>query len=352
MTVYKSVSELIGGTPLVELTNYEKNNNLEAVIVGKVESFNPAGSVKDRVAKAMIDDALASGKIDADTVLIEPTSGNTGIGLAAIAAARGMRLIIAMPETMSVERRNLMKAYGAELVLTDGALGMKGAIARAEELAAEIPNSFIVGQFTNPATPAVHEATTGPEIWEATDHKVTHFVAGIGTGGTISGTGKYLKEASNGAVKVIGSDPEGSIYSASSRDEVHQYDIEGVGEDFYPKAFDRNITDDIVRVSDAEAFEMTRRLAGEEALLVGGSSGMAVASAIKYALANDLDENQIVVVLAPDSGRSYLEKIFNDDWMRANGYGDIVERTSKPSLAEQYLNGAPSDEGAADGLHN
>jgi cystathionine beta-synthase len=171
-------------------------------------------------------------------------------------------------------------------------------------------------------------------------------------GGTISGTGKYLKEASNGAVKVIGSDPEGSIYSASSRDEVHQYDIEGVGEDFYPKAFNRNITDDIVRVSDVEAFEMTRRLAGEEALLVGGSSGMAVASAIKYALANDLDENQIVVVLAPDSGRSYLEKIFNDDWMRANGYGDIVERTSKPSLAEQYLDGAPSDEGAGDGLHN
>ena len=177
MTVYKSVSELIGGTPLVELTNYEKNNNLEAVIVGKVESFNPAGSVKDRVAKAMIDDALASGKIDADTVLIEPTSGNTGIGLAAIAAARGMRLIIAMPETMSVERRNLMKAYGAELVLTDGALGMKGAIARAEELAAEIPNSFIVGQFTNPANPAVHEATTGPEIWEATGGDVDIFVA-------------------------------------------------------------------------------------------------------------------------------------------------------------------------------
>ena len=192
MTVCKSVSELIGGTPLVELTNYEKNNNLEAVIVGKVESFNPAGSVKDRVAKAMIDDALASGKIDADTVLIEPTSGNTGIGLAAIAAARGMRLIIAMPETMSVERRNLMKAYGAELVLTDGALGMKGAIARAEELAAEIPNSFIVGQFTNPANPAVHEATTGPEIWEATGGDVDIFVAGVGTGGTVSGASAYL----------------------------------------------------------------------------------------------------------------------------------------------------------------
>ena len=215
----------------------------------------------------------------------------------------------------------------------------------AERLANTIPGGFRPNQYDNPNGPLSHYYTTGPEIWEATDHKVTHFVAGIGTGGTISGTGKYLKEASNGAVKVIGSDPEGSIYSASSRDEVHQYDIEGVGEDFYPKAFDRNITDDIVRVSDAEAFEMTRRL-------VGGSSGMAVASAIKYALANDLDENQIVVVLAPDSGRSYLEKIFNDDWMRANGYGDIVERTSKPSLAEQYLNGAPSDEGAADGLHN
>lgn len=222
----------------------------------------------------------------------------------------------------------------------------------AERLANTIPGGFRPNQYDNPNGPLSHYYTTGPEIWEATDHKVTHFVAGIGTGGTISGTGKYLKEASNGAVKVIGSDPEGSIYSASSRDEVHQYDIEGVGEDFYPKAFDRNITDDIVRVSDAEAFEMTRRLAGEEALLVGGSSGMAVASAIKYALANDLDENQIVVVLAPDSGRSYLEKIFNDDWMRANGYGDIVERTSKPSLAEQYLNGTPSDQGAGDGLHN
>ena len=175
-------------------------------------------------------------------------------------------------------------------------------------------------------------------------------MAGIGTGGTISGTGKYLKEVSDGAVTVVGSDPEGSIYSDPS--DVHQYDIEGVGEDFYPKAFDRNITDDIVQVTDREAFEMTRRLAAEEGLLVGGSSGMTVASAIKYALANDLDENQIVVVLAPDSGRSYLEKIFNDDWMRANGYGDIVERTSKPSLAEQYLNGTPSDEGAADGLHN
>ena len=221
MTVCKSVSELIGGTPLVELTNYEKNNNLEAVIVGKVESFNPAGSVKDRVAKAMIDDALASGKIDADTVLIEPTSGNTGIGLAAIAAARGMRLIIAMPETMSVERRNLMKAYGAELVLTDGALGMKGAIARAEELAAEIPNSFIVGQFTNPANPAVHEATTGPEIWEATGGDVDIFVAGVGTGGTVSGAGAYLKRM-NPDVQVVAVEPAASPVLSEGRAGAHK----------------------------------------------------------------------------------------------------------------------------------
>ena len=226
MTVCKSVSELIGGTPLVELTNYEKNNNLEAVIVGKVESFNPAGSVKDRVAKAMIDDALASGKIDADTVLIEPTSGNTGIGLAAIAAARGMRLIIAMPETMSVERRNLMKAYGAELVLTDGALGMKGAIARAEELAAEIPNSFIVGQFTNPANPAVHEATTGPEIWEATGGDVDIFVAGVGTGGTVSGAGAYLKRM-NPDVQVVAVEPAASPVLSEGRAGAHK--IQGIG---------------------------------------------------------------------------------------------------------------------------
>ena len=240
MTVYKSVSELIGGTPLVELTNYEKNNNLEAVIVGKVESFNPAGSVKDRVAKAMIDDALASGKIDADTVLIEPTSGNTGIGLAAIAAARGMRLIIAMPETMSVERRNLMKAYGAELVLTDGALGMKGAIARAEELAAEIPNSFIVGQFTNPANPAVHEATTGPEIWEATGGDVDIFVAGVGTGGTVSGAGAYLKRM-NPDVQVVAVEPAASPVLSEGRAGAHK--IQGIGAGFVPDTLDTAVYD-------------------------------------------------------------------------------------------------------------
>ena len=256
MTVCKSVSELIGGTPLVELTNYEKNNNLEAVIVGKVESFNPAGSVKDRVAKAMIDDALASGKIDADTVLIEPTSGNTGIGLAAIAAARGMRLIIAMPETMSVERRNLMKAYGAELVLTDGALGMKGAIARAEELAAEIPNSFIVGQFTNPANPAVHEATTGPEIWEATGGDVDIFVAGVGTGGTVSGAGAYLKRM-NPDVQVVAVEPAASPVLSEGRAGAHK--IQGIGAGFVPDTLDTAVYDEVIAVADEDAFASWRR---------------------------------------------------------------------------------------------
>ena len=287
-------------------------------------------------------------------MIVEPTSGNTGVGLALVAQQRGYRTIFTLPDKVSESKRAVLRAYGAEVIVTPTDAGPDDPRSYYQS-PNDWPTRFPalppepVRQPERPAEPLLHHR---PRDLGATDHKVTHFVAGIGTGGTISGTGKYLKEASNGAVKVIGSDPEGSIYSASSRDEVHQYDIEGAGEDFYPKAFDRNITDDIVRVSDAEAFEMTRRLAGEEALLVGGSSGMAVASAIKYALANDLDENQIVVVLAPDSGRSYLEKIFNDDWMRANGYGDIVERTSKPSLAEQYLNGTPSDEGAADGLHN
>ena len=280
MTVYKSVSELIGGTPLVELTNYEKNNNLEAVIVGKVESFNPAGSVKDRVAKAMIDDALASGKIDADTVLIEPTSGNTGIGLAAIAAARGMRLIIAMPETMSVERRNLMKAYGAELVLTDGALGMKGAIARAEELAAEIPNSFIVGQFTNPANPAVHEATTGPEIWEATGGDVDIFVAGVGTGGTVSGAGAYLKRM-NPDVQVVAVEPAASPVLSEGRAGAHK--IQGIGAGFVPDTLDTAVYDEVIAVADEDAFAVGRELAAKEGLLVGISSGAAVAAATQLA---------------------------------------------------------------------
>lgn len=302
MTVYKNVSELIGGTPLVELTNYEKNNNLEAVIVGKVESFNPAGSVKDRVAKAMIDDALASGKIDADTVLIEPTSGNTGIGLAAIAAARGMRLIIAMPETMSVERRNLMKAYGAELVLTDGALGMKGAIARAEELAAEIPNSFIVGQFTNPANPAVHEATTGPEIWEATGGDVDIFVAGVGTGGTVSGAGAYLKRM-NPDVQVVAVEPAASPVLSEGRAGAHK--IQGIGAGFVPDTLDTAVYDEVIAVADEDAFAVGRELAAKEGLLVGISSGAAVAAATQLARRSE-NKGKTIVVILPDTGERYL----------------------------------------------
>lgn len=302
MTVCKSVSELIGGTPLVELTNYEKNNNLEAVIVGKVESFNPAGSVKDRVAKAMIDDALASGKIDADTVLIEPTSGNTGIGLAAIAAARGMRLIIAMPETMSVERRNLMKAYGAELVLTDGALGMKGAIARAEELAAEIPNSFIVGQFTNPANPAVHEATTGPEIWEATGGDVDIFVAGVGTGGTVSGAGAYLKRM-NPDVQVVAVEPAASPVLSEGRAGAHK--LQGIGAGFVPDTLDTAVYDEVIAVADEDAFAVGRELAAKEGLLVGISSGAAVAAATQLARRPE-NKGKTIVVILPDTGERYL----------------------------------------------
>ena len=302
MTVYKSVSELIGGTPLVELTNYEKNNDLDAIIVGKVESFNPAGSVKDRVAKAMIDDALASGKIDADTVLIEPTSGNTGIGLAAIAAARGMRLIIAMPETMSVERRNLMKAYGAELVLTDGALGMKGAIARAEELAAEIPNSFIVGQFTNPANPAVHEATTGPEIWEATGGDVDIFVAGVGTGGTVSGAGAYLKRM-NPDVQVVAVEPAASPVLSEGRAGAHK--IQGIGAGFVPDTLDTAVYDEAITVADEDAFAVGRELAAKEGLLVGISSGAAVAAATQLARRPE-NKGKTIVVILPDTGERYL----------------------------------------------
>ena len=302
MTVYKSVSELIGGTPLVELTNYEKNNDLDAIIVGKVESFNPAGSVKDRVAKAMIDDALASGKIDADTVLIEPTSGNTGIGLAAIAAARGMRLIIAMPETMSVERRNLMKAYGAELVLTDGALGMKGAIARDEELAAEIPNSFIVGQFTNPANPAVHEATTGPEIWEATGGDVDIFVAGVGTGGTVSGAGAYLKRM-NPDVQVVAVEPAASPVLSEGRAGAHK--IQGIGAGFVPDTLDTAVYDEVITVADEDAFAVGRELAAKEGLLVGISSGAAVAAATQLARRPE-NKGKTIVVILPDTGERYL----------------------------------------------
>ncbi len=302
MSVYGSVSETIGNTPLVELTNFEKNNGLGATIVGKVEYFNPAGSVKDRIAKAMIDAGVKAGKIDADTVLIEPTSGNTGIGLAAIAAARGNRIIITMPETMSVERRNLMKAYGAELVLTEGAKGMKGAIAKAEELAEEIPNSFIPSQFTNPANPAIHKATTGPEIWEGTGGKVDVFVAGVGTGGTVSGAGAYLKKQ-NPDVYVVAVEPAGSPVLSEGRAGTHK--IQGIGAGFVPDTLDTDVYDEVIAIADEEAFATGRELAAKDGLLVGISSGAAVAAAAQIAQRPEFAGKTIVAIL-PDTGERYL----------------------------------------------
>ena len=336
MTIYNSTSELIGNTPLIRLNHV--TDGIKATIAAKVEYFNPGGSSKDRIAERIIDAAERSGELKPGGVIVEPTSGNTGVGLAMVAQQRGYRAIFTMPDKVSEAKRAVLRAYGAEVIVTPTDAGPddpRSYYQVAERLAQEIPGGYRPNQYDNPNGPESHYHTTGPEIWQATDHKVTHFVAGIGTGGTISGTGRYLKEVSDGKVQVIGSDPEGSIYSDPS--DVHQYKIEGVGEDFYPKAFDRDLPDEIVQVTDSEAFEMTRRLAAEEGLLVGGSAGMAVVSAVKYARKHDLDENQTVVVLLPDSGRSYLEKIFNDDWMRANGFGDVVDLTTKPSLAEQYL---------------
>ena len=299
MTVHASVSELIGGTPLVELTNYERNNRLPARIVAKVESFNPGGSVKDRVAKAMIDDAFATGRIDEDTVLIEPTSGNTGIGLAAISAARGMRLIITMPDTMSLERRNLMRAYGAELVLTDGSLGMKGAIARADELAAEIPNSFIPGQFVNPANPAVHRITTGPEIWRDTEGDIDIFVAGVGS---------YLKERNPG-ITVVAVEPADSPVLSEGRSGSHG--IQGIGAGFVPDTLDTSVYDEVVTIENEEAFAAGRELAARDGLLVGISSGAAVAAATKLARRPE-NEGKTIVVVLPDTGERYLStKMFD-----------------------------------------
>ena len=302
MTIHKSVSELIGNTPLVELTNFEKNHNLDATILGKVELFNPAGSVKDRIAKAMIDEAVKAGKVNDDTVLIEPTSGNTGIGLAAIAAARGNRLIITMPETMSIERRNLMKAYGAEVVLTDGSKGMKGAIAKAQELAGEISNSFIPSQFTNPANPAIHEATTGPEIWRDTEGKVDILVAGVGTGGTVTGTGRYLK-SQNSDVKVVAVEPAGSPVLSEGHAGAHK--IQGIGAGFIPDTLDTSVYDEVIAVADEDAFETGRELAAKEGLLVGISSSAAVWAAGQLAQRPE-NKGKTIVAILPDTGERYL----------------------------------------------
>lgn len=302
MTIHKSVSELIGNTPLVELTNFEKNHNLDATILGKVELFNPAGSVKDRIAKAMIDEAVKAGKVNDDTVLIEPTSGNTGIGLAAIAAARGNRLIITMPETMSIERRNLMKAYGAEVVLTDGSKGMKGAIAKAQELAGEISNSFIPSQFTNPANPAIHESTTGPEILRDTEGKVDILVAGVGTGGTVTGTGRYLK-SQNPDVKVVAVEPAGSPVLSEGHAGAHK--IQGIGAGFIPDTLDTSVYDEVIPVADEDAFETGRELAAKEGLLVGISSGAAVWAAGQLAQRPE-NKGKTIVAILPDTGERYL----------------------------------------------
>ena len=302
MNVHKSIAELIGHTPLVELANYERACGVPATLLGKVESFNPTGSVKDRAALAMIEAAEAAGLIDDETVLIEPTSGNTGIGLASVAAARGYRIIITMPETMSVERRQLMKAYGAELVLTEGAKGMKGAIAKAEELTKEIPDSFIPGQFVNPANPAAHRSATGPEIWVDTDGAVDVFVAGVGTGGTITGVGQYLKEQ-NPAVKVVAVEPKDSPVLSEGRAGSHK--IQGIGAGFVPEVLDTAVYDEVIPVSNDDAFAAGQLMGRKEGVLVGISSGAALHAAIQLATRPE-NAGKTIVVLFPDTGDRYL----------------------------------------------
>ena len=300
--IYKGIDQLIGKTPLVELTNIEEKFGLKAKIVAKLEYFNPAGSVKDRIAKAMIDDAEKSGKLKKDSVIIEPTSGNTGIGLASVAASRGYKIIIVMPETMSVERRQLMKAYGAELVLTEGAKGMKGAIAKAQELAQEIPNSFIPGQFVNPANPQTHRENTGPEIWEDTDGKVDIFVAGVGTGGTVTGVGEFLK-SKNKDIKVVAVEPASSPVLSTGNAGSHK--IQGIGAGFVPEVLNTKIYDQIITVENEDAFETGRLIGKSEGFLVGISSGAATWAAIELAKKTE-NAGKTIVVLLPDTGDRYL----------------------------------------------
>lgn len=300
--IYKSASELIGKTPLLELTNIEKNEKLEAKLLAKLEYFNPAGSVKDRVAFEMIDDAEKKGVLKKDSVIIEPTSGNTGIGLAAVAAAKGYKIIIVMPETMSVERRKLMKAYGAELVLTEGAKGMKGAIEKAQEIADSTPNSFIPGQFVNPANPAAHKKTTGPEIWEDTDGKVDIFVAGVGTGGTVTGVGEYLKEK-NPSVKIVAVEPATSAVLSTGVAGAHK--IQGIGAGFIPDVLNTKVYDEIIPVSNEDAFAFGKRMGREEGVLVGISSGAALAASVSLAKRPE-NKGKTIVALLPDTGDRYL----------------------------------------------
>ena len=300
--IYRSLTDLIGNTPLLELTNYNRKFAPQATIIAKLEYFNPAGSAKDRIAMAMIDAAEARGLLQKDSVIIEPTSGNTGIGLASVASARGYRTILTMPESMSVERRNLLKAYGAELVLTPGSLGMQGAIDKAEELAAEIPNAFIPGQFVNPANPAIHKATTGPEIWRDTDGEVDIFVAGVGTGGTVSGGGTYLKEK-NPRIKIVAVEPSDSPLLSGGKAGPHK--IQGIGANFIPQNFDRSVVDEVITIDAADAFSTSRELAKNEGLLVGISSGAAAYAATLLAQRPENARKKIVVML-PDTGERYL----------------------------------------------
>ena len=302
MAIYKKVTDLVGNTPILELGNYEEKNQLEATILAKLEYFNPAGSVKDRIAREIILDALETGKLTKDSVIIEPTSGNTGIGLASVAASLGIRIIITMPETMSVERRNLMKAYGAELVLTDGAKGMKGAIAKADELAKEIPNSFIPGQFVNELNPRAHKRTTGPEIWEDTKGKVDVFVAGVGTGGTVSGVGEYLK-SKNPDVKIVAVEPATS--PVLSKGEAGAHKIQGIGAGFVPDTLNTDIYDEIIPVENEDAFELGREIARTEGILVGISSGAALKAATELAKRPE-NKGKTIVALFPDTGDRYL----------------------------------------------
>ncbi len=300
--IYKNLTDLIGKTPLLELSNYNKKNALKATLVAKLEYFNPAGSVKDRIAKAMIEDAEAKGLLGEGSTIIEPTSGNTGIGLAAIAAAKGYRIILTMPETMSVERRNILKAYGAELVLTEGSQGMKGAIAKAAKLALEIPNSFIPGQFVNPANPAIHRATTGPEIRRDTDGKVDIFIAGVGTGGTLTGVGEYLK-SKNPNIKIVALEPEGSPVLSEGRSGAHK--IQGIGAGFVPEVLNTSVYDEIIKVKNEDAFEAGREVSRTDGLLVGISSGAALWAATELALRPE-NAGKVIVAILPDTGERYL----------------------------------------------
>lgn len=307
--IYKGTIGLIGNTPLVEAVNIERANNLKATILLKLEYFNPAGSVKDRIAKAMIEDAENKGLLKSDSVIIEPTSGNTGIGLAAIAAAKGYRVILTMPETMSVERRNILKAYGAEIVLTDGAKGMKGAIEKSEELAKEIPNSYIPGQFSNPANPAMHRATTGPEIWNDTDGNVDIFVAGVGTGGTVTGVGEYLK-SQNPNVKIVAVEPKTSPVLSEGKAGPHK--IQGIGAGFVPETLDTSVYDEVIPVSNEDAFEASKQIAKTEGVLVGISSGAALKAALELAERPE-NSGKTIVALLPDSGdRYYSTQLFGE----------------------------------------